>query len=1158
MVDALVTTRVVKPGVYIGRINRPTPTGITGFIRLPCAVGRGSRLRTVFNEPIRRSYLNDVALPFPNTAPHIVTLAQPALNDQTLAQMFTGRGRIVPASKWRFIESVPGSGTYDQILLLPEAFEINETYSLNYQSTSRTIEDELPFDDVREVRFIGDTENQERYQEFIHYYVPITITAPAAATTNAASASTDVGWEPAQVTTGAEPFAFAGGEILNLDFDNGTTYAVTFAATDTTAALVVAAINAAITGGEGVAIEEPAGSVTIKSTSNDPGISSVEVPAGTADAILGTLGAQFPTAAMRVATFTEGGYARQVTGTTGVMGVAGTSSSNHVYNRRYRVTLGAPALGNIPATIEIIQDAGSSIPEVAAGAAITAAQLVGPTSAGTAPQLPLHSTFIAPGLGTDVEFTGGVGAVVTVNFTDVTGDVIDFILDDSATTVVGGEVFEMTAVGPAVMELDSSITRTEQHNSFSAVGSGALTRAGSPTWGVSLGGAPVGTGAPALRADAVYTGARNRRYLLVCTASAGAPGARTADFVWQSWGEVPDLEYDGAARSFSIDEAAATNTNVTLGNGILLDFDFGTGNFSVDDAFWFQANCDQVFITAKDDRNYIIDVVGTSVVGNSNTVTIQYQTGTPEGGFDVVQATGPDGQLPLPGNVFLWLRNVGSQTVDANRFALNDQWTLSTVNDDVLDWSLTTRTNEIVDVATNLFTDTLGVITGTAGLRYVVLENVPTSILYIRDTVTGALITTFATYPGQPYISFTTPPTNPIEISYEHVGLEPAPGALYFITANIVREASLYNSPQRVLSYEEAQNLLGPSATTNDLLIAAELMLNDNDAFGAYFCQAFDSDGDGVISTLDVNQAVDVTEDVRDMTDVIVLNSFASLSQSLSNNEKMNDPFERGERALWVGTPIGTAIGDNNTAGTLIFLATRTLQVFGNNPAHGTRVLIGNTEATKTIELTDGTQIEVTLDGSFIAAAIAARNASFDDPGETLLRKNIFGFDSMEVYDEPEELQLNAASIIWVSNQGSDAAPVFRIEESTTVDRTSDDNNEISVAINQKQFTTREIRSDMDNALIGIVPPSEQAGVAIIQTFLVEKLASLVARGIIGTFQDDNGNDRPIDPNSDVEVFRAKDSRTLYNFKYYWFGRYPIKRLFGLYSVDRRFFGQQV
>ena len=73
MTDVLTTTRTVKPGVYIGRVFTTTPTGLTGFNRLPCLVGKGSRYITQYNQPIRRSFLSDVALSFTLVSPYIAT-----------------------------------------------------------------------------------------------------------------------------------------------------------------------------------------------------------------------------------------------------------------------------------------------------------------------------------------------------------------------------------------------------------------------------------------------------------------------------------------------------------------------------------------------------------------------------------------------------------------------------------------------------------------------------------------------------------------------------------------------------------------------------------------------------------------------------------------------------------------------------------------------------------------------------------------------------------------------------------------------------------------------------------------------------------------------------------------------------------------------------
>jgi len=1116
----------------------------------------------VFNSAIRRSYLSDVTLTFPTVAPHLVTLVYPALNDQTTATLFRTDGTIVPTSKWEFLESTPGSGVFDSVLLLPEEYSITVGYSLDYQSTSRLIQDVIPFDSTRQVRFVGDTENQNQYQEFVHYYIPITVSTITPGTSNANSAIADVGFEPARVigsVTDAVPYALTG-KTLDFDLDGVTQPTVTFSAAATTAALAAAEINAAV--GSTVAFAHTVGaaqSVEIRSPSVDPTLSVVEITSAGAgaDVDLGmtVLNSQFPTAAMVLAGTSTGGYMRDLSSVASNAQMAIAGGSSHDYNRRYRLTVTSVA-PNILMDLEVFEDSGSSLAEFADGATLAASDVFGPTAGGNQPQVPFHSSVATTATALDFGLALGGGVYPAVSFADITGDTVSFVLDELAAGLTSGSVFEGTSLGQSIIELDSALSNTKQHASFSAVGQGTLVQTGvTPNYSVSVGAASAGTGSVALRFDSEYTGAYNRRFLLSCTASTGA-GA-TATFVWQSWGEFDDLQFDGTSRTFDISLALGTSTNIDLGDGVHLDFDFGASGFLVDDLFWFQANADKAFVTAKDDRVYALEVAAVGASAGVNQTSISYTTGTPEGGFGLLPITGPQGQMSFTGGINTWLRNVGSQTTAANRFAIGDTWDFSTVNDDVLDWSLTTLVTETID-PTQVVTDTLGVVTGTVGMKYAVLSNVPSAVIYVKDTVTGASVASGAVSTTSPYVYFSTAPTSPVEVRYSYIGEEPAPAQLFYFTANAVRPTELYNIPIRVLDYDTAAQLLGPSSTQNDLLVMAEIALNDNSAPGAYFVQAYDSDGDGVITTVDMNNAIKATEDQRSLTDVIVLSSFGSLSTAMANNEKMNDPFERGERALWVGAPKGTAIGAADTAGTLAFLASRTLQVFGDSHAHGKRVLCGNTEATKTITLTDGTQVAVTLDGSFVAGALAARNASFTDPGETLLRKNLFGFDTIKVYTEPEELQLISYSIIYVTNTGDDVSPVYRIEESTTVDRTSDDNNEISVAINQKEFVTREIRTNMDTSLIGIVPPSEQAGVALIQSFLVSNLKDLLARGRIGDYTDSSGASRALDPDEDVRVFRAKDSKTAYNFQYFWHGRYPLKRLFGLYSVDRKFFGSQV
>lgn len=988
MADVLSTSRATLPGVYIGRIFRPTPTGLAGFNRLPCLVGKGSRLMTMYNVPIRRSYINQYPLSISDTAPHVASLAFPAVNDQTISQLQKTNGQPIPASQWQFTESQLGSGVYNQILVLPEVFDLNASYVLNYQSTSTTVQDVLPFSDLREIRMVGDAENQNRYVENKNFYIP-----------------------------GSVSDAVAGEENANSDAKEFS-------------AVVAGATNA-----------------------------------GTA-----------------------------------TMTVAGDFTSK--YNRTYTVKITSNDQTAITADVRVTLGSGGN--EVAAPS-------------------PIHSTLNVP---EEQKVTFESGGPSSAEFTDVaTGDVITLTLNDAGMTARTDDTFTFTGLGPSLIETSSAFSNTSQFSTFSAV-TETVTNA---------------SAALDLRIDAGYKGTNNRKYVVHCVEASGVSPSRTAKFVWTGYGEDPVSSGD-----FSITEANSSNLDVDIEEGIKVDLSFGSVNFAVGDEFAFEALAARSGVSAKDSRDYKLTVQAAP----AGAVQFQYETNTPEGRFGLVNTTGPAGVLRLPGGVDLYVRNIGT-SAEENRHAAGDTWGFSTVNEEKIDWTLRSRTSETIKT-TEVMTDALGIITGMVGSSYVILQNTPSTLQYVQDTVSQGHLTA-TSIDGQPIVWFTEAPIHDIVVHYEYAGLEPAPGNFYFVTANIVRPENMYNTPMMFQTYDAAARILGPSGTNNDLLIAAELALKDNGAPGIFICQAKDSDGDGHYSSIDINEAIFATEHVGQLTDVIVLNSSGSLNTALLSNERMNDPFERKERALWVGLPIGTVIGNTDVPGTIVFTAKRTLQVFGDNHAHGTRVLVANNKAVKTITLSDGSQTDVTLDGSFIAVAVAAKNASFSSPSATLLRSNISGFKSMNTYSEPEMLTLTEASVVYIHNQGSADSPVWRVEDSVTVDTSSPDNNEISVAINQTMYVTRTVRSAMDQSLIAITPQSAEAGIALVQTYLVDLLLQMVSRGIIGQYQTESGAARTIDPKVDVEVFADRSDKRLYNFKYWWMGIYPVKRLFGLYSVDKIF-----
>jgi hypothetical protein len=264
-------------------------------------------------------------------------------------------------------------------------------------------------------------------------------------------------------------------------------------------------------------------------------------------------------------------------------------------------------------------------------------------------------------------------------------------------------------------------------------------------------------------------------------------------------------------------------------------------------------------------------------------------------------------------------------------------------------------------------------------------------------------------------------------------------------------------------------------------------------------------------------------------------------------NERANDPFEKREQMLWVGAPIGTPIGDIDTENSLVFLARRTMQVSPQSAAQGTRVLVAPTECRVDLKLDNGTVVNVTLDGSFVAGATSALVNSFNDPADTILRKNLTGFTYIQTYSEPQDEILGQASITYMSDQGSG---VYRFEEDITIHDIAEEFQLINVTI-QKQFVTKVVRRNMDESLVGIVPPSLQSGLAVIRSTLANILIGLLGRGLIAQYRDDSGANRDLNAEVDIVVFKDEVSETLFYFGYTFFVKSTIKRLFGLYQVNQ-------
>ena len=690
-----------------------------------------------------------------------------------------------------------------------------------------------------------------------------------------------------------------------------------------------------------------------------------------------------------------------------------------------------------------------------------------------------------------------------------------------------GDVFCFNGVGYGLLEWDSRYFNTNQFLDFSTL---LETKTSASTL-------------LEYAEDNTYTGEYNTKFKLQVIEVLPT----SIRLIWANQGDII-----GVASVVTVDQ---TDVDFTLTKGVKLKT--VTWDFTVGDTFEFTVKAPKILYEAKDDRTFTFTISETSSPEvDQGYVKGSYSTGTSAGGFGEFEV---HTELPLyanseffklADNIRLAVRNtVCGDSRDYMPYTSGDKFVAAVSSENLIDWSLTKKVEEIKEPSSFL-TDITGSVTGTPGCKYIILDTQYTSGTVSVVDYDDATVYSIAEVPNSRFVKFISSITNTIVVKYEYRGKEPSPGQLYYLTAHYLRPKSLYNDPTQVLDRTEGRLLLGPSEMENHLYIMNELVF-DNGAPGAYYTQVLDNDGDGIIQQTDVSEALYAHEKVSRTTDLCVLSNFESLSEALSINEKANDPFEKREQLLWVGAPIGTPIGDVDTVDSLVHIARNTLQVPTQSVAQGTRILVSPTRATKKIKLENGIEQTVVLDGSFVAGATSALVNSFTDPGATILRRQLSGFDTIQTYTDPENLILGNASITFLTDQGSG---VYRFEEDITVHTMAEEFQLIS-ATTQKQYVTKVVRRELDSNVISVVVPSAQAGVSIIRSTLAEILFGMLGRGLIAEYQDEEGNVREFDPAKDIVVMRDTSTLTKYDLFYCYWIKAPIKRIFGLYAVNTNDFG---
>jgi hypothetical protein len=746
------------------------------------------------------------------------------------------------------------------------------------------------------------------------------------------------------------------------------------------------------------------------------------------------------------------------------------------------------------------------------------------------PSVPLNPAEDAP------TFSIAEGGTLTGIILD-SGLMLD--LDFGATNFTTGDVYYLQGNGPSLIELDPKNLNDNQFTEFSSI---------VPTLGLlSTGSATYAS----LVSDYAYLEHNLSFRLKVIAVANVLPGVRQATLVWAAYGTMM------ASGTFTLDEASPTSLTQPLGaSGVEISFSFGATHFVVGDMFSFGVTAPRIYYKGKESvRNLTLNTGAvTYPAANRAAVAGSYLTDTPEGRYGNWQAdtATSQGRFEIPDGLRFYVRNAYTSTLvnpvpGGSRLNTGDKFTTQARFAGTLNFNLLREETQVFSNPSEIATDTAGNVTGVVGAKYITLDNTPVAILSLIEVATSTPLT-YTQVAGTPYlilpVGFSTL-NGDVMCAYRWRGLEPAPGQIYYMTAKYLRPNAFYNVPFLFLSKTDQQAFLAPSTVRNDLYIGASICWDYNIP-GLFVIQVKDADDDGVYSKEDFKLGITAFLQDRRATDLVVLNFFNSVPDQLQVMNTANDPFQLHESMSWFGAPIGTPIGSEIESGSLVFLARKAFAVYGQSPAHGTRVLVGSTRASRTITLEDKSSTSVTLDGSFIAAALASVNSSFADPKETVLFKQITSFDSMQTYTNPENAMLGGNNIIFFSDESNG---IYRIKEDITTDPFSPDTLNINQMV-QKQFVTRDIRRVINNALISMVFPSADAGVLTLQAILSSRLSTLVGNSLIGQYQSASGTTRDLSAASDCVVFRDQADPTLFHIGYNYFLATTAKRVFGLYTVN--------
>ncbi len=391
------------------------------------------------------------------------------------------------------------------------------------------------------------------------------------------------------------------------------------------------------------------------------------------------------------------------------------------------------------------------------------------------------------------------------------------------------------------------------------------------------------------------------------------------------------------------------------------------------------------------------------------------------------------------------------------------------------------------------------------------------------------------------------------------VGSRPAFGSTYYATYDYTRATTEYDTPSRVYNTDQLYEYVSPLTVSNyinnKMVIAAEIAF-ENFAPSIYLQLIDDITVPGTPSQTQINTAIENCGTTANITDVVAIDTSEDTQAYLmSHVTSMSTMIAKKPRRGWNGCARGTAVGDPDTPDTYVYRAAVTLQPPGTSTGRGRQLLAAPADVTRTITLDDKSEVDVEVDGTYVATAIAALSTSLPNPSSTMVNLTIRGFKTsggdFETFLDGERHTLADNGVFVVTLEGGN----LKLKDPLTTEGGGVPQFEEPMASAQKDAVSKTVNELLDANVTGLVPDDLADFITSIKLWIMLGVRAEVGSGNIAPFKDSAGVSRDIDPKTDIQVFQDPSDPRKYLF-YYWFNlKYPAKRFFGQYSVDNPFWG---